>query len=213
MFWKKSQKSFFDYFEEHAAEITKSSALLQELFLGKNNPFEISKQIKAAEHTADNIIYQVIKQMNANGFILPIDREDIFSFTRALDDVIDQIKDCAEAYAEIYTLQEATQHAHRFAEIIQEGTRLLNPICKDIRNPSQHGAEILHYCAEIRRLENEGDAIKKESLHWIFERLKKNEISQADFTAWNDLYRSLELITDKVEDCADIAEQMVLKYS
>jgi uncharacterized protein Yka (UPF0111/DUF47 family) len=56
MFWKKSQKSFFDYFEEHAAEITKSSDLLQELFQGQNNPLEISKQIKDCEHTADNII-------------------------------------------------------------------------------------------------------------------------------------------------------------
>jgi uncharacterized protein Yka (UPF0111/DUF47 family) len=151
--------------------------------------------------------------MNASGFILPIDREDIFNFVRALDDVIDQIKDCAEAYAEVYMLQQATPHAHRFAEIIQDGTRLLNPICNFIRNPSKHGPEILQHCAEIRRLENEGDAIRKESLHWIFVALKKNEISQADFIAWNDIYRTLELITDKVEDCADIGEQMVLKYS
>lgn len=213
MFWQKNQKSFFDYFEEHAQEIVKASKLLQNLFNENKSNLEISRQIKECEHRADAIIHQVISQINKNGFILPLDREDIFSFIKALDDVIDQIKDSAEAYSEIYTLTTATPYAKSFAEIIYAGSSTLIPICNGIRKPAKNCSEIFLHCHRIHQLENKGDILRKEALHEIFSKLKKNEIPIAEYTAWNDLYHSLEVITDKVEDCADIAEQMVLKYS
>lgn len=212
MFWQRSEKSFFDYFEEHSCEILKAAELLQNLF-SNGHPAEYAKQIKECEHRADAIIRQIIKQINTSGFILPIDREDIFSFSRSLDDVLDHINQSSEAYAEIYMLKEATPFAHHFAQIIFKGTSILKPTCEMIRKPSQHASQILQHCLEIHRLENEGDVARKESLRWLFSKLEKNEIALSNYMAWSDLYGTLEIVTDKIEDCADLAEQMVLKYS
>lgn len=213
MFWRSKQKSFFDYFEEHAAEIEIAAQLLQQLFSNTHTPTEIAKQIKECEHRADKIIHQVISQMNTSGFILPMDREDIFRFIRSLDDVVDNISESAEAYAEIYQLNNATPEALRFVKIIRDAAEQLKSVCQMVRKPSTHAQTILEQCKKLHQLENEGDVARKEALRALYAKLKQQEIPITEYTAWNELYRNLEVVTDKFEDCADVAEQMVLKYS
>lgn len=213
MFWQKKQKSFFDYFVEHSREILLSAKHLEVLFGEKGDIHKLAQEIKECELRGDKIVHGIIKQINISGFILPLDREDIFNFTKALDDVIDNINECAEAFAEIYMLENSTHFAQQFTSIILTSAEILAKICELIRNPSQHSSAILEHCIEIHRLENQADAIKKEALRSLYAHLKTQNESLAHYTAWSDLYQRLETITDKVEDCADITEQMVLKYS
>lgn len=213
MFWNKNSKSFFDYFEEHARELQISSQLLKKLFSNVESRTEISKQIKAAERRADEITHLVIKQMDTTSFILPLDREDILNYIETLDDVLDFINMTSQAFVNIYDLSESSSHAEKFSTIICNAIDIIVAICPMLRYPSKYDKEILQYCVELHRLENEGDDLQREALRGLFAALSSQEISVPKYIAWNDIYRTLEFVTDKAEDCANIAEQIVLKYS
>src|SRR4051812_41604242 len=97
IFWQKKSKSFFDYFEEQSKEILGVAHLLESLFSEKSSGMTISRQIHEREHAGDRITRTVIHKMNTEGFILPIDHDDILLFTKTMDDVIDSIDESADS--------------------------------------------------------------------------------------------------------------------
>lgn len=213
MLWSSKQKSFFDYFEEMAMEIHTCSELLNELFNTKGHHQEIAKKIKFREHAADQIVHQAFNQLNTSSFILPIDREDIINFLKNLDDTIDIIDDSAEAFCEIFELNDATQYAKKLSKEIVEGAITLRHTCSLIRKPSKYAKVILKNCQIIHELENSADDIKKDALHSLYIDLKTEKITPAFYLAWSEIYHKLESITDKIENCANVSEQFVMKYS
>lgn len=212
MWWQRNKISFFDHFESHVAEVLSAAQLLNQLFTGSSAPVEIARQIKGHEHTADQVAHAVFNQLNAS-FIYPIDREDILALTKTLDDVIDDIHHSAEAFALIFELPAATSYARRFSEAIVKASENLTHVCPLLRKPSRHRLMIKTLCVEIHRLENEADDLYREALHTLFGQLKDEERSVAEYLAWSDIYAMLERVTDKAEDCANIAEQIAMKYS
>ena len=212
MFWKKS-KSYFDYFEEQAHFIHAAAKLLQQIFENPDSAQKLRLEIRRIEHEADMLAHQAYNQMNTSSFILPIDREDILALLKILDDIIDCIDDSAEAYTEIYELSEGTVFAKRFAKNILWGSELVIATSSLIRKPAKHGESILANCVEIHRIENEGDLIKKEALQSLFGQMKAGEIEFHYYIAWSDIYNNLEKVSDLIEDFADLAEQLVMKYS
>ncbi|MBP6217036.1 MAG: DUF47 domain-containing protein [Oligoflexales bacterium] len=211
--FKKKHPPIFDHFEKHAEDILAAAKLLEELFRDKpESPLDLAKKIKDQEHAADTVTHDVIKQMNTGSFILPLDREDILSLTKSLDEVIDAIDNCAEAFAEVYSLTAGTVYAQQLVAIILKSSELILATCQLLRRPSRHAGEILGNCIKIHECENEADGVKKESLKNLFDQLKEQKIDIPFYIAWSDIYHTLEGITDRAEDCANVAEQIVLKY-
>lgn len=215
MLWFTKKKNCFDYFEEHVREMKTAGQLLKQLFADGSGAATVSiaQQIKAHEHIADLITHALITQMSVSNFIPPLDRDDILSYIKALDDVLDCIHDIGEAYTEIYGLTETTPYAKHFVDVIVKAIELLVSSCIFIRTPSQHVKAILQHSVEIHQLENEGDQLKKESLRNLFVQLESQKITVPTYLAWSDIYHMLEDVTDKIEDCANIIEQITLKYS
>ncbi len=209
MWWLSNKISFFDCFEQHSQEINKAAIALQGLFEGAVPNIEASLKVKEYEHRADSITHEVISQLCRSNFIPPIDHQDILHFINCLDDVLDYIDDSVEAYVEIYQLTHATPFARRLAEQIVKGAGMLVAICPLLRHPSKHSDAIRSICIEIHEIENEGDHIKKEALKDLYQHYTASKID----VAWDRLYEYLESVTDKIEDCANIADQILMKYS
>ena len=142
-----------------------------------------------------------------------LDPEDITRLINTMDDAMDFMDDSAEAYVEIYELEETTPFAKKFADVILRASEILETTTPMLRNVSKHTEKIRQNCVELHRLENEGDNIKKEALKTLFSMLKKSAITAATYLAWEEIYRNLEIVTDKTEDCANIFEQFINKYS
>jgi predicted phosphate transport protein (TIGR00153 family) len=213
MLWWKTKKSFFEYFEEHAKEIERASALLYQLFEGTNTRESTALQIRQIEHQADAIVRSVITQLNTSSFILPLDHEDILNLTKALDDIVDDIDDSAESFVEIYDLKQSTDKAKEFASLILQASKVLKDSCSLLFKPAKYADQILFNCEQLHQIEHQGDELKKESLKQLFENLKTGKVDIAFYLAWNQLYHTLEEVTDKFDDCANVAEQIVTKYS
>ncbi|OGZ97296.1 MAG: hypothetical protein A2676_01770 [Candidatus Sungbacteria bacterium RIFCSPHIGHO2_01_FULL_51_22] len=219
--WQKRQPSFFELFESHANIVHAAADLLKRLLdaaasgepaSGAHLISAIPASIKEKEHEADVITHVVMRRINTE-FITPIDKEDIRALTQALDDVVDYIYKASKAFATVYELQVSTPEAQRLSATILDGTKALVQICRLLKHPRKNADAIRELCIEIHRLENMGDEIKEEARRGIFGRLGAQTIDLPLYLAWADIYNLLEIVTDKAEDCANVADQILMKHS
>lgn len=212
MLWQANHNLFFDFFDRHVNEAVSSALLLEQLFQQPATARLITQSIKACEHNADEITHEIFKELN-RCFILPFDREDIAALTTALDDVIDHIEDTSLSFTEIYCLQSSTPLAQQLTMTINAALKHLQSICACLRQQPCNSSAIFLSCRKIQDLESEGDRLKHEGLKNLYTSLKSQEMPIHLYLAWSEIYRTLETATDKIEDWANIAEQIAIKYS
>lgn len=90
-FFKKGERPNFYHMLKRQCEITMRSSMLL-LRLAENNEEDLAEEIEACEKKADKVRRDLIDYVE-NSFITPLDRHDLFSLSRSIDDVTDKIKD------------------------------------------------------------------------------------------------------------------------
>ncbi len=186
-------------------KIQEASNVLVEMMQDKSENFEAyTKQIKDVEHSCDEITHRLTTKLNKS-FITPFDREDIFTLSVALDDVIDYIDAAARAIV-MYDIKEINEHARRFAKVIQGLAIELNSAVALLSRPSNG---MNQHIVEIHRLENEADDIYFRAIGELFHQATE----PVTLIKWKELYEILENTTDRCESVANIIESIVLKHN
>src|SRR5215813_11718316 len=88
---------FLNYFEQAADNLKKAGDLYVTLGTVKSRAelIAVRDEIKRFEHIGDEITHRIFEELNQS-FITPFDREDIYSLTKSMDDVLDLIDHVAE---------------------------------------------------------------------------------------------------------------------
>jgi uncharacterized protein Yka (UPF0111/DUF47 family) len=89
------EERFFDDFVSLAVQIRKGAGLLEEMLAPERPIWDKADEIKEVEHKCDFITHEVIQRLHRT-FVTPLDREDIHTLARTLDDVMDAIDASAE---------------------------------------------------------------------------------------------------------------------
>lgn len=197
------EEKYFDMFIDAAKNIQTGAKLLKEMMDYYQNPEGKAKEIKDIEHQGDKITHEINKKLNQT-FVTPLDREDIYSLTCTLDDVIDLIEAVADRMI-IFKIKEPTRTARDLADIICKSA---DEIIKGVTNLKKM-EQVYEHCVEINRLENEADRITKDALGRLFE----DEKDPVSIIKWKEIYENLEETTDRCEDVANILEGIVMKYA
>ena len=92
----KKSDDFFNWFEAAAQNNVAAAKLLDELCRNYVDPQGMAERIHDLEHRGDDISHGIYEQLN-KVFMPPMDREDIITLTRALDDIMDFIHAAADA--------------------------------------------------------------------------------------------------------------------
>src|SRR5919199_1928380 len=112
------EEQYFALFSQMTQYITDAARALAEMLNDKEGDHnEHLKRIKAIEHECDDLTHAISTRLNKS-FITPFDREDIYTLSGALDDIVDLIDDAARAMV-MYHVQESTTYARSFADVIQ----------------------------------------------------------------------------------------------
>jgi|BEDMetMinimDraft_2_1075160.scaffolds.fasta_scaffold02305_2 uncharacterized protein Yka (UPF0111/DUF47 family) len=85
-------KSFAEILLLHIDATLESALLVRSVLEGKISMPEARKNMKATEHLGDSIREQLVRKLSQT-IVTPIDREDLFRLSRAVDDVIDNLRD------------------------------------------------------------------------------------------------------------------------
>ncbi len=199
---------FFNLFEETTENLIAMNKLFIEAITTNDLPkrYELIKMIKDYEHKNDNLTHQVFIELSRN-FITPFDREDIHMLASALDDVADYIDGSAKKIM-IYNIGEVDKDIHKLAEINSEAIKEVKSAVYGLRNLKKV-TEIKEACIRINGLENRADDIFEYGLVAVLE----HEKEAAVIIKKKDILQSMELVSDKCEDVADVISSIIVKYA
>ena len=198
------EEEFFDLFVEVAERNKEAAQLLHDLFeAAPERRTPIVERIKRLEHEADQVTHEVVNRLDRT-FITPLDREDIHQLASDLDDVMD-VMDGTARRAQIFHLGAAPAGVRQLTEVIQ---RMVSVLAEGVGRLKK-GDDVMKYCVEAKKLEEEGDAIYHEVLGQLFER----ERDALEVIKWKEIYDNLELTLDQAEDVANVLESITLKHA
>ena len=198
------EDEYFTLFSQMTSKIQEASNVLVEMMQDTRGNFEAhSKRIKDIEHSCDEITHNLTTKLNKS-FITPFDREDIFTLSVALDDVMDYIDAGARAIM-MYDIKEINDHTRRFAKIIQGLSMELNSAVLMLAKPNGMNEHIV----EIHRLENEADDVYFRAIGELFHQ----STDAVTLIKLKELYEILENATDHCERVANIIESIVIKHT
>ncbi len=197
---------FFDYFEQLAVMIIQACEAFRDLTEGKTDNVEQAGRIKDIEHQADNLTHKCIEEINKT-FITPIDRVDIHSLIKRLDDIIDSVDACASRIM-LYEITEMRPEAMQLADVLVKAAHELEVALKGLRN-LKNAPVIEEKLIAIHQLENDGDTILRAALMRLF----KEEDNAIQIIKWKEIFERLEKATDRCEDVANIIEKIVIEAS
>lgn len=194
--------AFFDYFEKLVEINIKVSE--EFLNLAKDNAnLEIhSKKIKEFELEADKVSHICTEALHKT-FITPIERSDIYSLVKKLDDVTDQIN-FASSRLQLYEITHLRNETIDFAEVLVECSKNLATAVHALRN--LHQADIIKKCCQnVHELESKADDVLKKALSDLFK-----EGDAIYVIKWKEIYERLEKAVDRCENIANIIEGILI---
>ena len=196
---------FFELFTKLASTTVEAARRLIELFTEQGDArWAAVELIKVLEHEADETTHAIVTRLDRS-FITPFDREDIHELASRLDDVIDRIDSVARR-SRIFRIDEVPEGALLLSEVVHRAAvEVLRAVEALEKGPP---ATVLAACRDIKRLEEEGDALYHEWLGRLFE-------PGADpllVIKWKELYDTLEKTLDSAEDAANVLESVTIKH-
>ncbi len=201
-------KVFYNIFEEMVENIIKMNELFEqaisEMDIAKRT--SIVKTIKDFEHKNDQLTHQVFTELSRN-FITPFDREDVHGLVSALDDVSDYIDVTAKKII-IYRLEKLDSEIFKMAEINKDAINNLKDAIYGLRD-LKHVGKINEACVKINGAENRADDVFESALMDLLD----HEKDAATIIKKKDVLQSLELVSDKCEDVADVITSIIVKYA
>jgi len=197
------EERFFNDFIALAEEIRRGAAVLQDMLAPEQPVWDKADEIKEIEHRCDHLTHEIIQRLHRT-FVTPLDREDIHTLARTLDDVMDAI-DASAAIVRLYQIQRVRPDARVLAQIIMASTEQVVAAMKVLEGKKGVNGPAV----EINRLENEADRTHQIAVRRLFE----EERDPIQIMKWKEILDFLEEATDRCEDVANVVEGVVVKHA
>lgn len=194
-------EQFFDLFNQLAGHLRTSAQLLEQLFADPGRTADLVREIKDVEHQADVLTLTINTRIDRS-FITPIDREDIHLLASRLDDVIDRLDGTARRVVMLH-INEVREPARQMAGVISRAADHIERAVRLIKTPSAVSAE----AAEIKKLEEEGDALYHEAVGALF----AGAPDPLEVIRWKEVYETLELAIDQCMGVANAVHSISIK--
>jgi predicted phosphate transport protein (TIGR00153 family) len=198
--------SFYQFFNQAAANLVRGSELLSELALPGADVAHIAERLIDVEHDSDHITHEVYNKINST-FITPFDREDIYRLASNLDDVMDHIE-AAGSLVYLYGLTKLPalpREMHDLVNVIDRQARVTADAMPRLKTMK----DLKDYWVECNRLENEGD----QAYRMLLVRLFSGEYDPLSVLKMKEVADELEAACDALEHVANTVEQIAVKES
>jgi len=165
----------------------------------------IRDTIKNLEHVGDKLTHTIFEELNRS-FITPFDREDIYSLTKRLDDVLDLMDDVAD----ILVLYHIDRLHDGMIMMLEVTRRAVADIHKSIHSLRKMNYDVIReQIINVHALENEGDRLYRHFLGNLY----AEEKDAIRLMKYSSIYNELEQTIDKCEDLMNAIESIVLKQA
>ena len=197
---------FFTYMETSAAMVVQILDAYRDLVMDPSNSKERVERVSQLENDADEHLHKLLLDLERT-FITPLDRNEISTISRRLDDIIDLIEGAAQRLY-YYELSESPPPLLQLVEILTELAGIVQKAIGGLAN-LKRADELRGYLVEIHTLENKADGILRPAIGELF----RKYTDARDIIKWKEVYEHLEEATDRCEDVADQIENILLEYA
>ena len=197
------EERFYDDFTAMAEQIRHGAQLLESMMASDPPLWDKADEIKEVEHKCDFLTHEIIQRLNRT-FVTPLDREDIYTLARSLDDVMDAI-DAAATMIRLYNIETLRPGARELTKLVRDSVEQI--VCATRALERRKG--VAECAVEINRLENEADRAHQAALQALF----RDEKDAVAIIKWKEILDLLEQATDRCEDVANVLEGVVVKHA
>jgi predicted phosphate transport protein (TIGR00153 family) len=201
----KAKKNVFIRLLDEQATLTYEGLNLLVAYMEEQSK-ELARELTLKEKEADEIRRILIDELNRT-FVTPFDREDIFSLSRAIDDVLDY------AYSTVDEMDvldvKPTSFMQRIASLLRDAAY---EIQLGVKRLEEHSSVASEHAQRAKALENRVEAVYREAIadlfsgpedvHHIMEMLKMREV-----------YRHLSNAADRGDEAANLVSDIVVKMT
>jgi predicted phosphate transport protein (TIGR00153 family) len=198
---------FLPYFEQSADNLKEATELYASLAKASNRDEMaiIRDKIKTLEHIGDKLTHNTFEELNKS-FITPFDREDIYTLTKRLDDVLDLI----DHVADILVLYRIEKLEDGMVMLLEVTRRAVNDIHKSVHSLKRPDYEkVREQVISVHALENEGDRLYRHFIGALY----AEETDAIRLMKYSAIYNELEQTIDRCEDLMNAIESIVLKQA
>lgn len=194
---------FYDLLTKSARQLVSGAGLLAEMLTDDAGRAEVASRMRDAEHDADEITHEIVRRVNST-FVMPFDREDIYSLASQLDDCMDFMEEAVDLTL-LYEVQHLPSELADIVEVIQRCAEVTAESMPRLK--SMKGLE--EYWIEVNRLENAGDKYYRRTVAKLF----SGQYEALEVLKLKDIVDSLEHAVDAFEKVANTVEQIHVKES
>jgi uncharacterized protein len=200
------EKGFFTLFVNVAQKVLHAAEQFQLLVnnLGNANQYtQVIEQDAIEGHALTRDTFNLLHKT----FITPFDRYDIHKLASNLDDALDLLNTTAQKIT-LYQVQTIPKELTSLAEIASQIARLVKSAIHHL-DSLKKGEEILNCCREINLLRNKAEELGLAGMASLF----ANENDFKTILKMKEIYGSVNRITDKCQNLANIMKGIVLEYA
>jgi predicted phosphate transport protein (TIGR00153 family) len=197
------QKKKCDFCEMLHAQSLKVLEGLDALYAwaeGENNSKR--EKVKTIEREADELRRILIEELNQT-FVTPFDRDDIFSLSRAIDDVADYADRTVDEM-EIYEVK-PNIHVVQMIDILRKAARELSD---SIRLIQKYPNIALEHATKAKACENEMESAYHRALAELFK-----GTDTVYMLKMREIYRHLSNAADRGDEAANLIGDIVVKMT
>jgi predicted phosphate transport protein (TIGR00153 family) len=170
----------------------------------KQKDSSLAEQLTAKEKEADEARRMLIDELNRT-FITPFDREDIFSLSRAIDDILDY---AYSTVTEIIIFKiKPTEYMVQICTLLRDATF---EILKAVECLQEHPGVAAQHAQRAKKIENKVETFYREALAEMFR--EANDVpSVVKAMKMREVYRHLSNAADRGDEAANVLANIIVK--
>ena len=187
-------------------ELTVKGLALLKTYMEKRDP-NVARKISEKEKEADEVRRILIEEL-MNTFITPFDREDIFSISREIDDVLDYANTTVDEM-EILDVP-TTPYMLRMASLLHDAAQELDMAMQRLQ--TRHFSVAADHAQRAKALENRVETVYREGIAHLFQE-PKNLKQMMTIMKTREVYRHLSNAADREDAAANLIADAIMKIS
>jgi len=164
----------------------------------------LAQQVRVAEKDADEVRRILIDELNRS-FVTPIDREDLFSLSRAIDDILDYADTTVD---EMVTLGvQPNPYLIRMVSLLRDASEEIN---RGVQHLKDRPSVANDHAVRAKALENRVESVYREAIAALFSGPRDVE-HVVEMLKLREIYRHLSNAADRGDEAANIIGDIVVK--
>ncbi len=163
-----------------------------------------AKEIHAAEKDADEVRRILIDELNRS-FVTPIDREDLFALSRAIDDVLDYADSTVEEMVMLGV--KPNPYLIRMVSLLRDAAEEIN---RGVQRLEDRPNVANDHAVRAKALENRVEGVYREAIGALFNGPRDVE-HVVEMLKLREIYRHLSNAADRGDEAANLIGDIVVK--